>query len=269
MSHASTGVAVPFAELQRVLNELDPNEIPDVETLMQERWDQSFEIPRMDITVDGWRRRGDFHYLQPRTGRTYVSVDVITEGVSMFYNPENAQADAYDRQTGRRGSHASFQLCNWPHIGDESTDFISVQDGKAVIEMESGSRLGRLVLNHETGFLYHSLSHQSASSSGRAEWQFAPRTLANGLILPGLKIKVNYRDGQTFRIEFHRFDEVELVEEFPLSTFAIALPPGVNVLDWRDIPQDGPRRPFAGVVTGPVSDMLAYLDRRESRAAVD
>lgn len=257
-----TNLSVPFTELESALNELSPDKVPDLPVLMQERFDQEFRMPRVDITVDGNRRRGEFHQSNRRTGEPMPPrVDVITERLALFYSPASAQADVNDRRTGRRGSNASFPLCRWPAFRSDSA--VTMQDDTVVLEMTRDDAQMTSVLNRETGFLYR--LRYSQSGSGRAVWQFAPRTFENGLVLPGIVIDVRFRNDEVDLIRAHLMEDVQLVDSFPPDTFAMALPPGVNVLDWRNVPRNGPRRPDAGVIRGPVRDIVTYLDWRQPR----
>lgn len=259
-----TGLHLPFEELKTALNELEANQIPDVARLIREEFDQPFQASPAEVSVDGMKRRGDFHYAHYGTMQPYTESEVVTGGTSLFYNSGSAQADAFGPR-GHRGSHATFQLCRWPFIRDEMAKDVTLNDGRAEFESKTDDDSYSMSVDQETGFLFHSLRERKSSASGTAEWQFAPRTFENGLVLPALRIEVNYRDGQTYWIKVYMIDDVEFVDEFPPDAFALALPPGVNVLDWRNVPREGPQRPDAGVITGPVTDMLAYLNRREPR----
>jgi len=256
-----------FDGLTEILRILDPHRVPDLTALFRSMFNEPFPFGEKVITVDGPKRRNDGRYLNPSLQREVTDVLLFNGAEGVRYSAVNAQADVHGRKNFRIHVTGITDLCYWPRVStsrsaDETPEpTVTRSDGKVFIEMEQGSSSAHITADEASGFVFH-YSYRSAHGYARAWWQFAPKTYRNGVVLPGLSIEVRGRDSQVNTVSAHIIESAEFFDELPTDSFSVSLPAGVNVLDYRNVPDDGPRRPRSGVVRGPVTDVVAYLNRR-------
>jgi len=263
-----------FEGLTEVFKFLDPDRVPDLTALFRDTFNEPFLFAEKRITVDGAKRRNDTRYLHHSLQHEVTDILLFNGAEGVQYSAINAQADVHGRKNFRIHVTGISDLCYWPHAstsrstkpaqpGETPKPTVTRSGGKVFIEMEQGSSSVRITADETSGFVFHYSYHlKTARNYARAWWQFAPKTYRNGVVLPGLSIEARGRDGHVDTISAHIIESAEFLDELPPDSFSVSLPAGVNVLDYRNVPDDGPRRPRGGVVRGPITDVVAYVNRR-------
>lgn len=182
---------------------------------------------------------------------------------------DNGQLDVYRSDNFRVHVHNLQDVYPWPTFvlrglnDDAEPPVIRRSEGLVSYEWDADGVRARQLLDEETGFVYHSSIHRDRDGRGNVHWFFAPRELENGLILPRMHVEWQYRNGEVSRLDVIEIDEVEIVDRLPADAFSISAPAGTHVVDYRDAPANGPRRPRSKMLRSPVTDVAAYLRRED------
>ncbi len=261
---------LPRERVDSAMEGLASDVVPDLSVVFRDVLNEPFGWSRSRLTIDGNRLRSDTRdiRLNESNAPLYTTLRNGFEGVT--YSEGIAQADVFRIDDFRRRIVSMHSLCTWPHLPSKGAEAAprqwtaKRQDGRLIVTATEGDAFSEWIVSQETGFLYRLLC-RTASGFGISRWQFAPKTYENGMILPGLSIEVRFRGNETNLIEAYEVESVDPLERLPADAFSVALPAGVNVLDWRGVPENGPRRPKSGVIRGPISDVVAYLNHRSGQ----
>lgn len=220
-------------------------------------WKLSFGGP-YEMTIDGVKTRNvslsaeDRQFAQPRT-------DVFNGREQIQYDPLNAQVTVGDRRYLHVYIDGWRDFAWWPMppTAKGTTKIprtISQSEGKITIDRSTIGLTNRLVADEQTGFVYQSSNYQKENGYARDEWQFAPRELETGSLVPALRVVAQSMHDTVNFIEVRVIDSLELREALPADAFTVAIPPGTLVLVYDD------ERPKQGMATGPVTDAVAFAE---------
>jgi peroxiredoxin len=124
------------------------------------------------------------------------------------------------------------------------------------------------LVDEATGFVYREQAEFPTRRYVTEDWQFGPQKQTNGAVLPSLRFHFEYSNGKFMRAELVVIDEVEMLDRVPPETFAVAVPPGTYVLDYRGISQaemSSGSRPRSAVLSEPVPDVVARANEFRAR----
>lgn len=285
----TTGKELDAKKLIETFRSLDPYQVPDIEAIFKDTLDAKLQLVPMVITVAGNKKREDSYYVssESQPPRLDVDEDPRPTHTSVFNGFEfvhvlggNNQVDVMDTVGGSQLHISSLHdLCKWPLIQrirpgetqheDELPKVKTIDLGDRVafeIELETGSgkMALRQVCDKETGFTFEFSIGSTLGDWSDIKLYFAPTMHAGGLILPGMDVSWTVRDDKIQHYEMHLVDEVKVLAEVPPETFAVAIPAGSMIVDYRGISNDPlqPRqRPEQTIVKSDVTDTVAYLQR--------
>ena len=129
-------------------------------------------------------------------------------------------------------------------------------DGRVTLGWKSGDHLARIVADETTGFVYRNSSVSVATGSGQDQWQFAPRVMAGGVIVPGLSLEHFYHGQSTSVLWIKQVESMDIDAAVAPETFLVAVPAGTQVRDHREGRDDT----YRGVANRPITDIVAYAD---------
>jgi RNA polymerase sigma factor (sigma-70 family) len=252
-----TGGDLPAEGLRRLLESLDPDQIPGfldrLETTFPEA--QAPSTGRLKVVVDGRGRRQEMSWgASGPDHSTDVTVENGRENIN--YQASNAQVNIGDdgpKSGTRLGVACLEDFCRWPTWGGR---VVGRAKGRVTLESRSGNDLTTIVADESTGFVYHETEGSGNGSQTRDFWQFAPRKTAKGAMIPGLSVEfLSARDRILF-LHVRTIESIDLETPIPPETFLVSIPPGTQVLDYREGREDT----YRGVVRRPVTDVVAYAD---------
>ena len=218
-----------------------------------------------DVLVDEPRRREVMRSGEAEAARPPYLIAVLNGLEEIQYHPKNAQIDV--RFRGKGGGVLTVDgiadYCNWPRTVGTPVDR---SGGRVTLERKVDDRvLSRVVVDESTGFVYRESRKARAGTSLGELWQFAPRTLPQGLTIPGLSVEVRFQNGAINSILVAIIDEVDLNAPVPPESFTVAVPAGTKLLDYRNVfEQKNVTKPAPPrVLREPVTDIVTYADRVE------
>ena len=271
------------------LRALDPDQVPDLFKILKKHRDQKLRWWKLVLTSDGERYREDRYYNSTSYYRSTMrkklltnvdgqrlpnSSNVFNGWYMLRYSDANNQANASGRR--RFGIHVNTvrDLCDWPSLrtsrprkkSDQHPDVKVSELGKRVIyELKSERISYRRVCNQQSGFIFETAYGASLDEPDRVNLYFAPKEYADGLILPSVHISWTMYQGKLRLLRAYLVDKVEILEPVPTDAFAVSLPTGAMIVDFRHVPANasrrGPVRSVQTILRAPVSDMAAYLNR--------
>lgn len=249
-----SGESIPPDRLRDLLRSLDRTKVPPILDLIAREFpdaDAEHDALTMAISTDGHRRREDGSWAKRGPGAA-PEVICFNGRETISYNPPNAQVDIYDNGPQSRFSLAVASpedFCHWPR---RAGGVVSRAGGRVTLESGSGRRI---IADEATGFVYLD-SRVQDDGSGDDVWQFAPRVLEHGAIVPGLSIEHRYTKDATSSIWIKAVESIDLHTPVPPETFLVSIPPGTQIRDYRDGRDDT----YRGVARRPVTDVVALAD---------
>ncbi|SMP63143.1 Peroxiredoxin [Neorhodopirellula lusitana] len=284
----TSGKKLDAKKMLETFRNLDPYQVPNVEAIFNDTFDAKLHMTPMVITVDGSKKREDTYSVDigsklprldsdgnVRPTRTMVSNGFEFVSVSGFNN----QVDVNEASKSRHHISSLHDLCRWPLIRrirpgqtppeDElpQPNIIDLGD-RVAFEMElergGGKMVFRQVCDKKTGFIFEFAVGPTFDDLADVRFYFAPTEQSNGLILPGMEVSWKLRDNKIQHYELHLIDEVKLLDAIAPETFAVAIPAGSMIVDYRGIsndPQQPRQRPEQVIVKSDVTDTVAYLQR--------
>jgi len=255
------GDAIPPDAFKRLLGSLESDRIPPLLDLIAKSFPDAepSEWQLLDLAEDGGRRQQSD---RPEGSKPPDrSVFVYNGRETVRYDHGNAQVDIGDDgpKSGVRFAVAGLaDFCHWPRSGGK---VVNRADGRITLELASEGWVERVVADERTGFVYHESHVHTPSGQGRDHWQFAPRAAAGGMIVPGLGVEHIYQKDRTSVVWIRAVESVEPDAPIPPGTFAVAIAPRTQVLDYRE----GRGDTFRGVVRREVTDVVAYADAHPRR----
>ncbi|HWB13912.1 MAG TPA: M56 family metallopeptidase [Pirellulales bacterium] len=271
--HVTTRTAGDYVvtrdEIRDVMTAFDVNAGSDIASWINQH------LPELDVrlagpyqmVIDGQRHRRTATNVN-QAGRQTTSVEAFNGAEIVSYDSTNAQVSVDDRRLSRVHIDGINDLRSWPRvprrIHGPSGFKESRADGKIVLERQSDTVQGRLVVDEKTGFVYESSNYVQANDTGQDEFQFAPIELPGGMIWPGLRVAFRYQRGELYSIRIHEISSVEPQSELPADAFVVSIPAGTLVLasDFGAAASERNRdervSPKQRVAVGPVTDAVQF-----------
>ncbi|QDT29406.1 Thiol-disulfide oxidoreductase ResA [Gimesia panareensis] len=272
--------------LLKELRALPPDQVPDIDRLLMKYQSDQLVWSKLILTSERNHFRED-HFYSPKPGRPQIvdfegkpvpdSIQLYTGWDSLAYHIGNNQADAY--QERRRWLHLGTvkDLCEWPYLQRirrtasgklnlEKPDVkISKSDKTTTYETASSARTRRYVIDNQTGCVLESSYGADLENPDRIDLYFAPTTYPGGLILPRAHLSWNMYRGKLRMLTVYLVKNVEVFSQMPADAFAVSLPAGATLVDYRSVSlaeaRSGRRRPEQHIFSAPISDFAAYLQR--------
>ena len=247
---------VKIEDLRVIFHEFPRDKVPDLIAKLNEWLPQrQFRLGGLTMMTDGFRKRADTTYAR-HDGTAGTTCIAFNGRDTAQHDPSNAQASIYSNEGGSRMHVAGVEdLIRWPFFyraveNQHPVLNIEQKDGLVLVTLQMPEFRIEQLLDAESGFLYHYLS-ESNQGSGTETWQFAPRKLPGGAILPGLSASFQFSVRRTTA----RISVLETADLSPppASSFAVAAPSGTNVVDFRG----NQRQPKSSVTSEPVPDVVA------------
>lgn len=219
------------------------------------------------MVIDGQKHRQAA--LDSSAAGTRTSIEVFNGAEIVRYDATNAQVSVDDHRVSSVHIDGPDNLRHWPLVprpipaGDSNRQLVSRDAGKVVFEWKSDAFAGRQVVDEATGFVYEE-SFYRAAGNGRDTFQFAPIKLANGMIWPGIRVVLDYHNGELYLISIHDISSVEPTTELPADAFVVSVPAGTVVLasefgaavSPRDRNHPGSHK--QGMATGRITDAVQF-----------
>ncbi len=252
------GGSIPPDQFRDLLGSLDPDQVPALIEQIRRTWPDAEPAATsgMDLVSDGSRRREE-ETMRPRQSKPTAPQVLVANGrETVRFSPVNAQVDIGDdgQKSGLRWWVAGLgEFASWPSWTGK---VIRRDHGRVTLEQKFGESVARIVADEATGFVYRTSMGRTDGSSGEDHWQFAPRVTAHGAIIPGLSVEHSYQKESTSFIQIRTIESIDLDAPIPPATFLVAIPTGVQILDYREGRDDT----YRGVTRRPVTDVVAYAD---------
>ena len=251
------GTSIHPDRLRLLLAGLDPDRVPDLVALIGQAF-PGIPAPssgRYLVVGDGPKARQETTWAPAEKP---IAPDVIVDNgfETIRYSPGSAQADIGDggRKSGLHlGVDRLADFAHWPAWGGT---VVGRAGGRVTLERGSGDFRNRIVADEATGFVYQESSRYDGGTSGRECWQFAPRVVGGGAIVPGLSVSFDVQGDQANSLWIRSIESVDLATAVPPAAFLMAVPPGTVVLDYREGRDDT----YRGATRRPVTDVVAHAD---------
>ncbi|QDV20221.1 thiol-disulfide oxidoreductase [Gimesia panareensis] len=272
--------------LLKDLRALDPDQLPDIDALLQKHGGEKWRGGRTTLTSSGPFHKEE-RFFEWRSQRHDPQGKLLPDSVSFRDGWETLQYDTANNQASvyRKSFlyiHTPYDFTDWPSLRIRRP---APQDRKKPeVEIEQAGRrtiysglteseyqgqkhqyFHKRVFDRDTGFIFESYLEEPTTGLERASFYFAPQKQANGLILPRFFISWRRYQGKLNLVQIFQIEKVELFDQLPADAFAISLPPGALLVDSRHVAPGasprGPSRPYSGTLRGPVTDFAAYLQR--------
>jgi peroxiredoxin len=224
--YALEGDAIALDRLRDLLSTLEARSVPPLVERIRERFPEAEPPYEMvfDNYLDAPRQREDTLRSRTDEGGNAVASAVFNGKEDVRYDARNAQADIY------------------------RTSWVSKET----------------LLD----FAYRPGSSRATSGAEQTKWLFGPRTYPGGVTLASAMVELHV-SGDKVRWVFVRYlDAVGLGVPIPPETFLCAVPAGTVIHDYRSddsAPGADPamrgRAAYRGVVSGPVTDVVAYAEK--------
>jgi beta-lactamase regulating signal transducer with metallopeptidase domain/peroxiredoxin/protocatechuate 3,4-dioxygenase beta subunit len=231
------------------------------------------QLGRQEIVFDRDRMRGDSLYgakasdVSAKPDYTYV----FNGQETVTYQRDNAQVDIYGIDNSNIGYTQLSDLISI--VGVHSTKPRIILSGEQwhgsvvaegnllkFVTGEEGKLRSEYDVDAKTGFIHRLRIDVPDNQFSRETWQFGPKFLPNGAVVPTVHFECEYGSGKLHRARFVSIDEVDLMDRVPPETFLVAAEAGTNVLDYRGIPREQfgtNERARSHVLREPVSDVVA------------
>ena len=245
---------IPHESVAAVLSPLGPNTRPEqllpvvrdlLEAQAHEHWGSDWGTRVFRCvglrTLDTCVREGELASARLYDGEIDVRYDVV-----------NRQVDVHraGNSTYARTPLSAFRI-SAPEGVLSQLETSSLEDGRVRL---SHDRL-EVVADPSTGFIHRYVLLNPAGNRRTESFQYGPTTYPGGICYPRLKLHLGFRDGKLDSIDLIVIDEARFNGGFSDPDFAIALPAGATVVDYRD----DTFRPAARRLTRDVDDAAEYF----------
>ncbi|MGB7344397.1 MAG: redoxin domain-containing protein [Pirellulaceae bacterium] len=213
------------------------------------------ELPLSDIvlTQSGTRRRVESKYAYGDQSSTDWTV---SDGQNRIrFGAANRQCNVELERNSRMHMPGISSLVQFPMELDPTE---AIREGdRLVLKKDEAGQSARVEQDAESGFVY--VRESLYGRNGQSSWQIGKREI-NGQVLPRIRVEGRYRDDQLDYAKVLFLDDIQLSDQIPIATFAMNLPAGTNVFDYRSIDPNAvsSRGKFTGIKTDCV-DLIAWL----------
>ncbi|WP_291168727.1 hypothetical protein [Gimesia sp.] len=277
--------SVDTDNLLKDLRALDPYEVPDIKALLNRYYSGETAWNKQVLTAHGTLKHEARytntdskppHYFN-LSGQPLPSITSMTDGWKTIHHQSMSnQARINPIRKGKIHFHVEspYDICDWPSLrnripappNSKKPEADIRREGQRIFYSgESEKTVYRRVLDEETGFIFETFHGSPSHQFEQVKLSFAPKTLANGLILPGMHINWKTYQGKLQHLDATLIEKAEILSPVPVDAFSIALPAGVEVVDSRHLPDNisyiAGNHASKKILYGPVSDFAAYLLR--------
>lgn len=154
---------------------------------------------------------------------------------------------------------AEFRLVPNTRWGAKS--FLGRGDGEVFFQLRGGNIGPEMIVDEATGLVLRRTVLLDGGAVYRDYWQFGSVDYGSGIVFPSLIIRTTYKSGILDNVGVFLILEARFNEELPADVFAVAVPSGTNIFDYRL----GGERPRFGKAPEDLEDVVAYVDERVAR----
>lgn len=254
--------------VRKLLDSLDPERVPDlIERLAMAFPESQRPTPsHIELSFDGPRRRQLFSMVMKNNELKLDHITVDNGKETAQLGVSNAQADITDHSPKSRVRYGTYDIesfCVLPRLPGRLSSPSGSQltaERKLTVEFKNSSLSERYSAEATTGFIYRA-SSTYADQHGTEHWQFAPRTVSEGLTVPGMSVEMRFSADKVIVLWINVLESIDVATPIPPEAFVLSVPPGTLILDYRQGDDDK----YRGVTRAPVSDIIAEADRIAAR----
>ncbi len=267
--HLESAEPVTWADLEAFLNSTDMTKVSDLVSAIRAKF-PGFRDPgalTCQVIADGPRLRNICRY---RPGHE-ISVIVANGSDTTSYHEENAQANVYSR--GGERVIGTSDICFRPNLtvrpvrpeaktaAPPTVERTTEANGLLTVKVKSRMTAARWVVDPTTGFV-HALSQATdADRSSREVRQIRPKAFGSGAVLPAVIIDATCSSGRVSRVWIRSIENVDLAYQPSPLDFAVSVPAGTVVLDYRE----DQAHPKQGMTRYTVPDLITFANGLTSR----
>jgi hypothetical protein len=174
--------------------------------------------------------------------------DVYHRGTEIHRRPDKQPDKQIDVWTGRTG-RAMIELRDlkftpylFPDKGNDQLEILKAE-GKALrvrMGAHRGTEIPRYVgmlVDARTGFVYHWSSPRHANALHMEKFQYGATKYPGDIWIPKVTVEAVFNGDRLDRLFFHVIKQVSLNKEIDPKHFAVPVPAGATVVDYRKDPQ--------------------------------
>lgn len=237
---------------------LDLKDVPEFLYELRDRGRSNLSAGPVAVRVDGARRLEIWLEDDPR-GQRYSDGTVDVE-----YVPLGKQVSVNDQGTHIVTVH---DLCFVPLVRPEEYQkwqVVQRKRGRVTLAREFDSSVVELDVDEGTGFVFASRFRAKLDGSLAGErLQFEPVADKSGRIMPTVTVEARFDGEQLVYCTAYFIARFNFEETFTDADFAISVPAGTQVVDFRRVSQAS--KPRVWFAQEQISDVLAFANSRRKQ----
>ncbi len=247
-------------EFNRLLTELDLKNVPAFMQKLLERFPAEPGVTRLAfapiaVRVDG-KRHIESWPVDATDSRKGSATRYNDGSVYVGYEPRNRQASIDQPTIAVLDIDAFRHLPIGPGAAlIKQWQVAERKNGRVTLRFSTTSMLEEIEADEKTGFVFmHRHSWPTEKGTNLVFLQFGPVTHGAGRVLPGLNMEVFFKSGLVDSVSAHHVIKADMDTPVANGDFAVSVPAGTNVVDFR-----GDRtNPKIRSTREPVPDVLAF-----------